>query len=68
VSFVQTFPSLHVGAGPPTHEPPEHVSLVVHAFPSLHDVVLFVYTQPDAGLQLSSVQTFPSLHVGGVPG
>jgi hypothetical protein len=42
LSVVQTFPSLHVGAGPPTHVPPEHVSVVVQAFPSSHDSVLFV--------------------------
>ena len=67
MSFVQTFPSLHVGAGPPTHEPPEHVSFVVHAFPSLHDVALFVYTHPVAVLQLSVVQTLPSLQTRAGP-
>jgi hypothetical protein len=59
-SSVQTFPSLQFGAGPPTHAPPEHVSLVVQAFPSLQDEVLFACTHPVAGLHASSVQTFPS--------
>jgi hypothetical protein len=39
--------------------PPEQVSLVVQAFPSLQEAVLFVYWQvPDT--QESVVQTFPS--------
>src|SRR5207244_2690981 len=52
---------------PPTHNPPEQVSLVVHALPSLHGNVLFVLTHPTAGLQLSSVQPLPSLQLGGAP-
>src|SRR5437870_8014027 len=54
------FPSSQLGAGPPRHLPPLHLSLVVQAFPSLHGAVLFVWTQPVAGLQVSSVQTLPS--------
>jgi hypothetical protein len=40
---------------------------VVHASPSLHGAVLLVVTHPDAGLQLSSVQTLPSLQLSGGP-
>src|SRR5207249_2591999 len=39
-SPVQTLPSLQLGAGPPTHVPPEQVSLVVQALPSSQDAVL----------------------------
>jgi hypothetical protein len=42
VSSVHTFPSLQFGAAPPTHDPAAHVSPVVHAFPSLQALVLFV--------------------------
>src|SRR6266849_2108169 len=67
LSSVQTLLSLQLGAGPPTHVPPEHVSLVVQAFPSLQEAVLLVCTQPVAGLQLSSVQTLLSLQLGAGP-
>src|SRR5438034_599443 len=68
LSVVHTFPSSQLGAGPPTHVPPLHVSFVVQASPSLHGAVLFVWTQPVAGLQLSVVQTFPSSQLGaGLP-
>src|SRR6266849_3536473 len=66
-SFVQTFPSSQLGAGPPTQVPPLQVSLVVQAFPSLQGLVLLVCTQPVAGLQLSSVQTLPSSQLGAGP-
>jgi hypothetical protein len=66
VSVVQTLPSLQVSAGPPTHAPPEQTSPVVHAFPSLQELLLFVNTQPVAGLHVSVVQTLPSLQVMGV--
>ena len=65
--MVQTFPSSHTGGGPPTHAPAAQVSLVVHVFPSLQAAVLFMFTQPVAGLQESSVQTLPSLQLGGGP-
>jgi hypothetical protein len=42
LSLVHTLPSLQTRAAPPTHVPPEQVSLVVQAFPSSHDDVLFV--------------------------
>ena len=41
--------------------PPPHVSPSVHGLPSLHEAVLFACPQPEVGLQLSSVQGFPSL-------
>ena len=41
-SVVQTFTSLQFGAGPPTHDPPLHVSFVVQALPSLHGTALLV--------------------------
>src|SRR5206468_277402 len=66
-SSVQTLPSLQFGGGPPLHDPPPQVSLVVQALPSLQEAVLFVWTHPVAGLQESSVQTLPSLQFGGGP-
>jgi hypothetical protein len=66
-SSVQTLPSVHESAAPPTQPPLLQVSLVVHALPSLQAAVLFVNTHPEAGLHASSVQTFPSLHVTGGP-
>jgi hypothetical protein len=41
-SSVQGFPSSQLVAEPLTHKPLEHVSPVVHAFPSSHAAVLFV--------------------------
>src|SRR5207247_1180427 len=67
LSVVHMFPSSQLGAGPPTHVPPLHVSFVVQASPSLHGAVLFVWTQPVAGLQLSVVQTLWSSQLGGGP-
>jgi hypothetical protein len=64
---VQTFPSSHAGGGPPTHAPAVQVSLVVHVFPSLQAAVLLKCTQPLFGLHESSVQTLPSLQLGGGP-
>src|SRR2546425_11776314 len=61
------FPSSQLGAGPPRHRPPLHLSLVVQPFPSLHGAVLFVWKQPVAGLQVSSVQTLPSSQVSAGP-
>lgn len=54
--------SLHTTAVPP-HDPPEHVSFDVHALPSLHGRLLFVKTQPVAGLQVSVVHGLLSLQV-----
>ena len=66
-SLVQTLPSLQSGGGPPAQAPPLQVSAVVHAFPSLHAAVLFVWTQPVAGLQESSVQPLASLQSSAGP-
>src|SRR5207244_1018879 len=68
VSSVQTLPSSQLGARPPTHTPPPHRSLRVQAFPSSHEAVLFVWTHPVVGVQLSSVQGLPSWQFRGVPG
>jgi hypothetical protein len=65
-SSVHGLLSLQSGAGPPLQVPPPHVSFVVHAFPSSHGLVLFVCTQPEAGVQLSVVQALPSSQAFGV--
>jgi hypothetical protein len=44
----------------PLHCDATHWSLRVQAFPSLHEIALAVYTQPDAFSQPSSVQALPS--------
>ena len=54
LSSVQGLPSLQLGGGPPTQAPPLQVSSVVQALPSLHVLLLLVWTQPELGLQLSS--------------
>jgi hypothetical protein len=66
-SLVQGFESSQLGAAPPTQAPPEQVSPVVQALPSLHDAVLFVCTHPVAGLQESSVHPFESLQFAAAP-
>src|SRR2546427_355120 len=50
----------------PVHVPFWHVSVCVHALPSLHGAVLFTCWQPAAGSQLSLVQGFWSSQSGGV--
>jgi hypothetical protein len=67
VSVVQTLPSSQFGGTPPLQVPPPHVSFVVHAFPSLHGLVLLVWTQPDDGLHESSVHGLLSLQLGAGP-
>src|SRR5207249_3060368 len=52
-SSVQTFASLQLSGGPPTHAPLAQTSAVVQALPSLHGAVFGVWTQPVAGLQES---------------
>jgi hypothetical protein len=60
---------LHVGLlggherGVPSHVPPMHTSPVVHQSPSSQPLVLFTWTQPVDGLQLSFVHGFPSLQL-----
>ena len=66
-SFVQGLPSLQFRAPPPPQLPPAQRSLIVHAFPSLHVAVLFVFTQPVDGLHESFVHTLPSLQFRGLP-
>ncbi len=67
VSVVQGLLSSHVTGAPP-QTPPEQMSPVVQALPSLHAFALFVKTHPVAGSQLSVVQTLPSSQTIGVPG
>ena len=67
VSSVHPLASSQLSAGPPTQAPPVQVSEVVHAFPSLHAAALFVWTQPVAGLQESSVQPLLSLQSSAGP-
>ena len=55
-------------AAPGTQVPPEQVSPVVQAFPSLQEAVLLVKTQPVAGSHVSVVQTLLSLQMTAVPG
>jgi hypothetical protein len=68
VSSVQPLPSSQFGAEPPTHAPSAQASFSVHALLSLQGNELFGYTQPVAGLQLSSVQGLPSMHSIDSPG
>jgi hypothetical protein len=67
VSVVQPLPSLHAVGPPPTQAPPEQVSLVVQALPSLQGPLLFTCTQPVAEAHESSVHALPSLQSGGAP-
>jgi hypothetical protein len=67
VSVVQTLLSLQISAVPPWHVPLEHLSFVVHAFPSLHDAALLACTHPVAGLHESSVHGLKSLQLRGGP-
>jgi hypothetical protein len=66
-SLVQTFPSSQFGGGPPTQDPSEHMSPVVHAFPSSHGLALLVCVQPVTELQASIVQMLPSSQFGAAP-
>jgi hypothetical protein len=67
-SVVHPFPSSHTSGAPGMQAPPEQTSPTVQALLSLHGAVLFVNTQPVAGLHESFVQTLPSLHRSGAPG
>jgi hypothetical protein len=66
-SSVQPFPSLQLGAEPPTHAPPAQVSLVVQALLSSQEAVLFALTQPVAGSHESSVHGLLSSQFGAEP-
>jgi hypothetical protein len=59
--------SLQSVAAPPVHVPFAQVSPVVQALPSSQDTVLFVLTQPVAGLQLSSVHGLASSQLAAGP-
>ena len=63
---MQRLPSLQTTVVP-THAPKVHVSLLVHALPSLQPLLLFANTQPVAGSHESVVQALPSLQVCVVP-
>ncbi len=58
-SLVQAFPSLQLGGELPTQEPPEQISLVVQALPSLQALVLAGCVQ-EPPEQTSLVQPLPS--------
>jgi len=64
---VQGLPSLQFGPAPPTQAPPEQVSPVVQALPSLQEAELFVWTQPLIELQESLVHPLASLQLVGPP-
>ena len=66
-SSVQGLLSLHDCSAPATHFPAEHMSLTVHGSPSSQATVSGEKTHPLDGLQLSAVQTLPSLQVLLVP-
>jgi len=59
-SEVQRLLSSQARADAPLHVPPPHESPVVQASPSSQAAALFVWKQPEAGVQPSSVQTLPS--------
>jgi hypothetical protein len=69
LSVVQTLPSLQVSGVPPVQTPAWQVSAPLQTVPSAHAVPFRtgVLAQPVAGLQLSEVQTLPSLQLSGVP-
>ena len=67
VSVVQTLTSSQFSGGPPTHDPPAHVSFVVQMLPSSHGFVLFVCVHPLVGLHPSVVQTLLSLQLSPGP-
>jgi hypothetical protein len=68
LSVVQTFPSLQTVAVPARQVPPLQKSPFVQALPSLQALALFAKTHPVPGLQLSVVQTLPSLQTVAPPG
>jgi hypothetical protein len=69
LSVVQTLLSLQLRAVPAVHVPPWQVSSPLQTVLSAHDEPFgtAVFWQPVAGLQLSVVQTLPSLQLSGVP-
>ena len=67
-SSVQGFPSLHVMALPAVHAPFLQASPRVQTEPSLHVAALALCLQPLMALQVSDVQSFPSLQSVATPG
>jgi hypothetical protein len=67
-SWVHGSPSSQVGGGPPTHTPPEQLSMVVQGLPSSHGPATGVCVQPVLGSQPSAVQGFRSSQFFGTPG
>ncbi len=67
LSVVHRLLSSQSGATPPWQTPLEQVSLSVHALPSSHATVLFVWAHPDVGSQLSVVHTSLSLQLSAGP-
>src|SRR5207249_4306122 len=69
VSVVHGFASAQVSAVPALHTPVWHVSVPLHAFPSLHEVPFETAAclQPATGSQVSVVQGLLSLQVSDVP-
>ncbi len=68
LSSVQGFPSLHVMALPAVHAPFLQASPRVQTEPSLHVAALALCLQPLMALQVSDVQSFPSLQSVATPG
>src|SRR6185369_9749960 len=68
LSVVHTLPSSQSGAGPPTHWPPAHVSLVVQSLPSLQGPPLFTCLQPVVVSHESVVHTLLSSQLAAAPG
>src|SRR2546426_941564 len=69
VSVVQGLPSLQLGSVPGVQTPAWHVSVPLHAFPSLHEAPFATAKcwQPATGSHVSVVQGLPSLQLSGVP-
>ena len=67
VSSVHTLLSSQFSAVPLLHVPPEQVSPIVHAFPSLHERALLVCAHPVAGEHASVVHRFPSSQLSAAP-
>ena len=64
LSLVQVLPSSQAKVVLPDEQlPPEQASPIVHTFPSLHEAVLLLCTQPLPGLQESSVHALLSLQL-----
>jgi hypothetical protein len=69
LSVVQALLSLQLSGAPAVQVPAWQVSAPLHTVLSAHDVPLAtgVLTHPEAGLQVSVVQTLESLQSGGAP-